>query len=167
MESSAFLGGSSPTGVKEVLLHYPLPIIHRRLFVSSDNGHRSIVGRFLLLVRRRAISNPFEKALLFRPFVACCPRCCLLHRSVCVCPGHTLRGGKRNTTQPARSLARQSPIPFTLSLTPPSASSSVLRTHFIVPAMTLDLRIDPRIIPPQNCFLEVIMGSRLAVCGIL
>ena len=139
-----FLGGSSSTRVKEVLLHYPLPIIYRRLFVSSDNGHRSIVGRFIL-VRRRAISNPFEKALLFR---------CLLHRSVCVCPGHTLRGGKRNTTQPARSLARQSSIPFTLSLTPPSASTSV-HTSSSGRFMTLDLPFDPRIIPPQNSFLEL------------
>ena len=49
-----------------------------------------------------------QSAILSRkPF--CSVRClpaplrCLLHRSVCVCPGHTLRGGKRNTTQPARS----------------------------------------------------------------
>ena len=46
--------------VKELLLLRLLFYPHRRLFVSSDNGHRSIVGWFF----RRAITNPFEKALL-------------------------------------------------------------------------------------------------------
>ena len=142
MESSAFfLDGSSSTRVKEVLLHYPLPIIYRRLFVSSDNGHRSIVGR-LLLVRPASNQQSFRESPSV-PFAACYIALFVF------APGTHYEAG--NATQ--HNPLGKAPFPslFHSHLYPcprPPRPPYTLYRPKTIRVMTLDLPFDPRI-PPK------------------
>ena len=98
-----------------------LPSIYRRLFVSPDNGHRSIVGRYLL-------SSGEQSAILSRkPFcsVRCLPSCYIA--LFVFAPGTHYEAGNATQHNP---LARQSPTPFTLSITPPFASVHSYYTRY-------------------------------------